>query len=184
MFSVKDIKETALFILVTIIVVLPIRIFVAQPFVVSGTSMYPTFDTGHYLIVDQITYKFSSPKRGDVVVFKYPEDTSKYFIKRIIGLPGETVEIKDNVVKIIKENDGNVIEQYLEEPYVKLQSNNISFLKLNDNEYFVMGDNRSASLDSRFWGPLDKEFIKGRALIRITPVKKIGILPGDVNFNF
>lgn len=180
----KDIKETISFILITIAIVLPIRMFVAQPFIVSGESMYPTFDTGHYLIVDQLSYKLSEPKRGDVVVFKYPEDTSKFFIKRIIGLPGETIEIIEGKVKITTTLDGVPMEHDLDEPYVKQFSGNVSPIKLQKGQYFVMGDNRSASLDSRVWGPLNENFIKGRALIRITPISQIGILPGNVNFNF
>src|SRR3989344_5716676 len=78
------------------IIVLPIRAYVAQPFVVSGRSMVPTFQNGQYLIVDEISYRFHSPQRGDVIIFKYPKDPTKYFIKRVIGLPGETVEIKGN----------------------------------------------------------------------------------------
>ncbi len=86
--------------LIAIIIVVPIRIFIAQPYIVAGASMDPTFGDGHYLIVDQLTYRFEEPKRGDIVIFKYPEDTSKFFIKRIIGLPGETVSIENGVLSI------------------------------------------------------------------------------------
>ena len=83
--------EVLQFLLIAAFIVLPIRLFIAQPFVVNGESMVPNFDTGQYLIVDQLSYHFEHPQRGDVIVFKYPYDTSKFFIKRVIGLPGETV---------------------------------------------------------------------------------------------
>ena len=91
-------KEILVFVAIALIIVVPIRIFIAEPFVVSGLSMYPTFDSGQYLIVDQFTYDFSNPRRGDVVIIKYPLDTSMYFIKRVIGLPGDTVSINSGVV--------------------------------------------------------------------------------------
>ena len=81
--------ETVKFAIFALVIVLPIRIYIAQPFIVSGSSMDPTFDNGHYLIVDQLSYRFEKPKRGEVIIFKYPNDPSKFFIKRIIGLPGE-----------------------------------------------------------------------------------------------
>ncbi len=83
----------------------PIRLFVAQPFIVSGASMDPTFETGEYLIVDQLSYHFDDPVRGQVVIFKYPKDESKYFIKRVIGLPGETVQIEGTDVTIFNESN-------------------------------------------------------------------------------
>jgi signal peptidase I len=169
--------ELVRFALIALIIVIPIRLFVAEPFVVSGSSMFPTFENGNYLIVDKISYRFHRPERDDVIVFKYPNDPSKYFIKRIIGLPGEKVEIKGSVVTIINADhpDGIVLDQ----PFVENNSENNSHYELGADEYFVMGDNRNASSDSRYWGPLNKKFITGQAFLRLLPVTKISINPGN-----
>jgi signal peptidase I len=162
--------------LIALVIVAPIRLFIAQPFVVSGSSMVPTFIDKDYLIVDEITYKFNDPKRDDVIIFRYPLDKSKFFIKRIIGLPGETVDIKGSVITITngEHKDGLVLDQ----PYVKNQKEDTVHTVLKDNEYFVMGDNRSASSDSRYWGAVPRKNIVGRALLRLLPFGEMGILPG------
>jgi signal peptidase I len=169
--------EIIRFAIITIIIVIPIRIFIAQPFVVSGTSMFPTFDNGDYLIIDEISYRLNDPSRYDVAVFKFPNDPDKYFIKRIIGLPNETVEIKGNSVTIY--NKENVNGFQIEQPYVKNKSDNNLRFELKENEYFVMGDNRVASSDSRYWGPVDRNLFAGRALLRLLPITQAGILPGN-----
>ncbi|MCX6753062.1 MAG: signal peptidase I [Candidatus Nomurabacteria bacterium] len=168
--------ELVRFAFIAIVIVIPIRIFVAQPFVVSGTSMVPTFQNGQYLIVDELTYNFKSPQRGDVVVFRYPGDTSKFFIKRIIGLPGETVDVKaEQTIITNKEHpEGFALDQ----SYVKNHSEDSAHRVLTNDEYFVMGDNRSGSSDSRYWGPVPKKLLVGRALIRLLPITKISFLPG------
>jgi len=175
--SVKGfLVEIAKFTVISILIVAPIRFFIAQPFIVRGESMDPTFANGQYLIVDEVTYYNNLPQRGDVVVFKYPKDESKYFIKRIIGLPGETVHITNGNVSISTES--NPTEIKLNEPYIQdLSFENISQL-VGDNEYFVMGDNRSNSLDSRIWGTLPKKNITGRVLVRLFPFQEIGLFPG------
>jgi len=172
-------KEIIGFGLLATAIVLPIRIFIAQPFIVNGESMYPTFKTGDYLIVDQLSYRLEDPKRGDVVVFKYPNDTTKFFIKRIIGLPNETVEIKGNKVTITTTNNEQI---ELPEDYVKLERENFQKTTLKEKQYFVMGDNRLASLDSRSWGPLPEELIAGRAFIRLLPANSIKLLPGSIEY--
>ncbi len=169
--------ELVRFALIALAVVIPIRLFIAEPFVVSGSSMVPTFENSNYLIVDKVTYKIMDPKRDDVVVFRYPLDQSKFFIKRIIGLPFETVDIKGSTVTII--NDAHKDGFVLDEPYVKNISNNTTHITLKSDEYFVMGDNRSGSSDSRFWGPVKKSLLTGRAFLRLLPVGEIGIFPGD-----
>ncbi len=169
--------ELLRFAFIALIIVLPIRTLIAEPFIVSGNSMVPTFENGNYLIVDKISYKLSKPQRDDVVVFKYPNDQTKFFVKRIIGLPNETVDIKGSVVTIT--NEKNPLGFKLDEPYVKNTANNDTHLKLNDDEYFVMGDNRSASSDSRYWGALKKNLLTGRAFLRLLPINKMGVLPGD-----
>ena len=169
--------ELVRFALIAIIIVIPIRLFIAQPFIVSGSSMDPTFENGQYLIVDQLSYRLESPKRGSVLIFRYPENPSKFFIKRIIGLPGETLELSNGKVTI--KNKEHPEGFMLNEPYVVYERSFTMQTILGSSQYFVMGDNRIGSLDSRFWGPLDKKFIIGRPLIRLLPINHVGILPGD-----
>jgi signal peptidase I len=171
------IGEILNFALLALIVVLPIRMFVAQPFIVSGASMETTFSTGQYLIVDQVSYRFEEPRRGEVIIFRYPKDPSKFFIKRIIGIPGDTVTVKGNAVTITNAEQPEGVT--LEEPYIldMAPTNNITET-LGEGEYFVMGDNRDASSDSRMWGVLQRDKIIGRAFLRLYPFTKAGIFPG------
>ncbi|MEO5635049.1 MAG: signal peptidase I, partial [Candidatus Paceibacterota bacterium] len=148
--SEQTFGELVRFAIIALAIVITLRIFVAEPFMVSGSSMFPTFENGNYLIIDKLSYKVSSPERDDVVVFKYPNDQTKYFIKRIIGLPNETVDIKGNAVTIT--NSAHLEGFTLDQPYVQNGANNITHLELKGDEYFVMGDNRNASSDSRYWG--------------------------------
>jgi signal peptidase I len=171
--------ELVRFALIALVIVIPIRVFVAEPFIVSGSSMVPTFENGDYLIIDKVSYMLGSPKRDDVVVFRYPGDTSKFFIKRIIGLPNETVDIKGNEVTIT--NGENKEGFKLEQPFVKNISNNDTHFELKNDEYFVMGDNRSASSDSRYWGAVEKDLLTGKALLRLLPVNKVDFWPGSFN---
>jgi signal peptidase I len=170
-------SELFRFAIITLFIVLPIRIYIAQPFIVSGSSMDPTFANGEYLIVDELTYRLEDPKRGDVIIFRFPQDTSKFFIKRIIGLPGETVEVSGQ--KITIENDAHPEGFSLDESYLLHQTYSNIRVKLSGDEYFVMGDNRPASSDSRIWGPLPKELIIGRALLRLLPISRASVLPGN-----
>jgi len=169
--------------LIALIIVVPVRFFIAQPYIVAGASMDTTFSDGHYIIVDQLTYRFEEPERGDVIVFKYPKDPSKYFIKRIIGLPGESVVIDKGAV-LIGKNATSTEGTLLPEPYVDEERKTTESLKriLEDDEYFVLGDNRAASSDSRVWGPLQERFIVGRAVIRILPITGVGLFPGQYTF--
>jgi len=172
-------REILTFVVLAIVIVVPIRLFVAQPFVVEGESMHPTFETGDYLIVDQLTYRFQEPERGDVVIFKYPNDTSVFYIKRLIGLPGETVHIDKGETSITK-TDGTVIR--LDESYVIAEDATYTLDRtLGPGQYFVMGDNRPKSSDSRAWGALPKEDIMGRAYLRLFPASELGVLPGAVS---
>ncbi len=175
-------KSTLTFIIILALIVIPVRVFVAKPFIVSGESMYPSFDTFHYLIIDQLTYRFAEPQRGDVIVFRYPQDTTRFFIKRIIGLPGETV-ILDNYDTII-ENDEYPDGFTLPEPYVLSDHQLSSHMRvtLESDEYFVMGDNRAASSDSRYWGALEKQHISGRAFVRLFPFTQIGVSPAQYTY--
>jgi len=165
--------------LLALLIVLPIRAFVAEPFIVSGSSMAPTFENGDYLIIDKLSYELGSPDRYDVAVFRYPADPEKFFIKRIIGLPNETVDIHGNTVTITTINGKNKESFNLEQPFVKNTSSNEIHFELKEGEYFVLGDNRGASSDSRYWGAVAEDLIQGRALVRLFPVDKINILPGN-----
>jgi signal peptidase I len=174
--------EIVQFALIALLIVLPIRMFIAQPFIVSGASMEETFHTGEYLIVDQVTYRFNKPTRGDVIIFRYPRDPSKFFIKRIIGLPGDTITIDGNVVTIFSDQFPEGVA--LEESYIKsMEPNTVQTETLGDREYFVMGDNRDQSSDSRVWGVLQEENIIGRALVRLFPVNQVEFLPGFVRYD-
>ncbi len=166
------------FALITALIVLPIRFFIAQPFIVSGPSMEPTFNNNDYLIVDEISYRFEKPKRGEVIVFKRPEE-KKYLIKRIIGLPGETLEIFGDsiVIKNAERPEGFILDQSF---VVNAKSEPKKTVILSDTHYFVLGDNRPVSYDSRGWGALDEENIIGRPFLRLYPFNQIGIFPGKI----
>lgn len=175
----KEFWELFRFAIIAVLIVIPIRVFVAQPFIVSGLSMYPTFNNAQYLVVDELSYRFESPERDDVIVFRYPLDTTKFFIKRIIGLPGETVDIK-NGDQITITNKDNPQGFLLSEPFVQNESTTgDTHIVLADDQYFVMGDNRTASSDSRYWGPVPRNLIIGRVFLRLLPFNEIGIWPGD-----
>jgi signal peptidase I len=172
-------SEMFKFTLFALLVVLPIRMFVAQPYIVSGVSMDTTFADGEYIIVDQISYKFEDPHRGDVIIFKYPKDETKNFIKRVIGLPGETVTIEGTTVTI--KNKDYPLGFKLQEPYINSRNEkeeNMS-VTLRPGQYFVMGDNRRQSSDSRAWGTLPRTNIIGRPLVRLFPFTRIDLLPGS-----
>jgi signal peptidase I len=175
--KIQSFWELVRFALIALVIVIPIRILVAEPFIVSGNSMVPTFENNDYLIVDKLSYELGNIKRDDVVVFHYPYDTTKFFIKRIIGLPNETVDIKGNEVTITNASHPNGFK--LDQPFVKNPANNDTHFVLTNSEYFVMGDNRPESSDSRYWGAVDKKFMVGRAFFRLWPINKIDILPGN-----
>lgn len=170
--------ETIRFVLIALIIVIPIRMFIAQPFIVSGASMDPTFATGQYLIVDEISYIIGEPLRGDVVIFKYPINPKQYFIKRLIGLPGETVIVNELGQVFIKDATGK-ITLTMKEPYVEFTKNDSVERTLGEDEYFLMGDNRAGSFDSRIWGPVKRDLLVGRAFLRLFPLAKVEILPGE-----
>lgn len=161
--------EISKIVIIALLIVIPIRYFLFQPFFVKGQSMEPNFEGGDYLIVDEISYRFREPQRGEVVVFKYPESPSQRYIKRIIGLPGETVEIKDGKVIIYKDKESWVLDESKYLPLFLETSGNTQII-LEQKEFFVLGDNRPVSSDSRRWGSLPREDIIGRVFFRAWPI--------------
>lgn len=174
----KQFFDLLRFIVVVLAIIIPLRLLIAQPFIVSGDSMSPTLDSKNYLIVDQVSYRFHDPKRGDVIVFTPPHDPNKFYIKRIIGLPGETVTLDGTSIHIVnnEQPEGFTID---EEPYISYPVSTSQEVTLDSDEFFVMGDNRPNSSDSRFWGPLNEADVVGRAWLRLLPIKDIGLHPGD-----
>lgn len=163
-----------------VVVVIPIRIFVISPFVVDGESMHPTFENLDYLIVDELVYNFSNPARGDVIVFRYPNNPSIFYIKRIIGLPGETVSIDHGTITVTSVTGA---KQTLTEPYiVNEDATYTKKVTLNPDDYFVMGDNRPNSSDSRVWGPLPRKNIIGRVDLRLLPFSTSSFSPGATTY--
>jgi signal peptidase I len=166
---------------ISLAIILPVRYFLIQPFYVKGASMEPNFHDHEYLIIDEISYRFNAPARGQVIVFRYPKNPQEYFIKRVIGLPGEEVQIKDG--KIIIFNDANPNGLTLDESYLPagLETMDVASakLKLGANEYFVLGDNRNNSKDSRSFGAVDKSFITGKVLFRGWPLNEITLFDNN-----
>jgi signal peptidase I len=171
--------EIAKIVLLALVIVVPIRYFLFQPFLVRGQSMEPTFHNNDYLIIDEISYRFREPERGEVIVFKYPRNTSQRFIKRIIGLPGETIEIKEGEVFIIKDDSVQVLD---ESSYISssMKTPGNTSVTLSEDEYFVLGDNRRVSADSRNWGSLDYEYIIGRVFFRAWPITALALIEEPV----
>jgi signal peptidase I len=167
------------FTLGALLIVVAIRSYIAQPFIVSGLSMYPTFDNANYLIIDEISYRFEQPARGDVLVFRYPGDPSIFYIKRIIGLPGEKI-VSTNGIITVYPNASSTVGVTLSEPYLSPEhlSNDSWTISLGPTQYWMMGDNRNESSDSRSWGPLDRSYFIGRPVLRLYPFDNISIFPG------
>src|SRR3989339_252434 len=159
--------EVAKVVIISLAIIIPIRYFLIQPFYVKGTSMEPNFKQYEYLIINQLAYRLHDPVRGEVVVLRNPQDLSQFFIKRVIGLPGETVEVKNRHVYI----NGKQLD---ESTYLASDVETWGNIKttLGSNQYFVFGDNRAASLDSRIIGPITREEIIGKAWLRAWPFNR------------
>lgn len=161
--------------LIALAVIIPVRFYLFQPFIVTGQSMQPNFHDGEYLIIDEISYRFHAPKRGDVVVIQSPQDNSQFFIKRLVGLPKETVEIADGKVRIVNEQNPNgfvLTEDYLPGTVATYGNNQVT---LSADQYYYLGDNRMASSDARVFGPVNSKAIVGRVLIRAFPLNKFQV---------
>jgi signal peptidase I len=169
--------------LLALCLALVIRFFVAAPYVVSGSSMEPNFENWDYLITDRVSYRFEDPQRGDIIVFHLPQEYTRTLIKRIIGLPGETVSVDAKGIYI--KNAAEPSGFYLNEPY--LAQENLGgpmgmTVTLKPDEYFVLGDNRHVSSDSRSWGTLPRADIIGRVILRLLPFSKINVLPAEARY--
>lgn len=152
-----------------------IRYYLFKPFYVKGASMEPNFHEKEYLIIDELSFRFREPVRGEVIVFRFPEDPKEYFLKRVIGLPGETVKVQDGKVYIYNQENPEgfeLKESYLPETLIT-QGDRTS--KVGENQLFVLGDNRPNSFDSRRFGPIDKSLVVGRAWLRGWPLNKLSI---------
>lgn len=158
-------------VVIALVIVIPIRYFVFQPFFVRGQSMEPNFHHGDYLIVEKVSFRFREIKRGEVIVFRPSNQFASAFIKRIIGLPGETIEIRDGIVYIQEQ----ALVEYTYIPKNLKTTGDIEII-LAENEFFVLGDNRGASLDSRKWGALQREDIVGRVYLRAWPVNAFAVI--------
>ena len=172
--------EVAKIIIIALAIIKPIHYFLLQPFYVKGASMEPNFYDAQYLIIDELSYRFTPVKRGDVVVFRYPRDPREFFIKRIIGLPGERVKVNDGKVAIFKNpasNTGLILDDsdYLGNTPTLGQIDVV----LSKDQYYLLGDNRGASLDSRIFGAVDKRFIIGRVWIRGWPLANFKIFDNE-----
>ena len=161
------IQEFLIIVVLAVIIVVPIRMFIFQPFLVKGSSMEPNFHNGDYLIIDEISFRLRTPQRGEVIVFKYPENPSQKFIKRIIGLPGETIEVNEGKVRITGPQEDFVLDENVYLSGVKTIG--VDTLKLAADEYFVLGDNREHSSDSRYWGSVPRANLIGRVWWRVIP---------------
>ncbi len=170
-------------VVISLAIIVPVRYFLIKPFYVKGASMEPNFHDHEYLIIDEISYRFGQPQRGDIVVFKDPFDSGQYFIKRIIGLPKERIRVSGGNVYVY--NEKNPQGAVLEEPYLLPGLKTIGEIELTlaDGEYYVLGDNRMASLDSRAFGPMKEDSFVGRVLWRGWPVNKVGFIINNIEYN-
>jgi len=161
----NKIFETVKVIIISLAIILPVRTFLIEPFYVKGTSMEPNYHSYDYLLINKLKYRISSPQRGDIVVAKFSDD-KPYVIKRVVGLPEDTVEIKDKKIHITEKN-GNSFD--LQENYLDLENikNETLTFKIPTDNYLILGDNRKVSLDGRQQGPLAKDHIKGKVMAKV-----------------
>lgn len=164
--------EVLQIIIISSAIIIPIRYFLIQPFYVKGASMEPNFLDHEYLIIDELSYRFRQPERGEVVVFRYPRNPSDFFIKRVLGLPGETIEISDGIITVFNTEYPNGIK--ISESYLgDVRTLGTKRVTLSSDEYYVMGDNREESMDSRSFGPVKKTFLIGRVWFRGLPLTRL-----------
>ena len=193
----ESLLSLSIYLVVALGLAVLIRAFVAAPYVVSGSSMEPNFQDWNYLIVEKMTtcipftspekcFDFGEPQRGDVIVLKLPEDTSRALIKRVIGLPGDTVILSGSKPTVTIVNASHPNGFVLNEPYIS--SANYGgptdmTINLQADQYFVLGDNRNVSADSRSWGILPRQDVVGRVILRLYPLNEIGITPAEARYD-
>ena len=171
-------------VVISFIIILAVRYFLIEPFYVKGASMEPNFFDHQYLVIEKVSYRFNEPRRGDVVVFRYPADPKQFFIKRVMGLPGEHIRIENGGVYLAATG----ADQLIPESYIasttktELPLKGYGDVTLGNDEYFLMGDNRTESLDSRVFGPVKYDFIIGRTWVRGWPFNQIKIF-GSPDYN-
>ena len=170
-------------VVISLAIIVPVRYFLIKPFYVKGASMEPNFYDHEYLIIDEITYRFSAPERGDSVVFRFPLDPGQHFIKRIIGLPNEKIKIADGKIYIFNQAkpEGEVLNENYLLPAMKTLGE--VEVQLGADEYYLLGDNRTASLDSRIFGPVKRQFIVGRTFLRGWPLERVGLILNNLEYN-
>lgn len=170
-------------VLIALAIIIPVRYFLVQPFYVKGASMEPNFEDNEYLIIDEISYRFRQPERGEIVVFRYPKNPSQFFIKRVVGLPGDQVDIAGGAVTITNATwpQGRVLDESTYLPEDVTTSSDMTVV-LSEDEYFVLGDNRSSSLDSRRFGPIHASDIVGRTWVRAWPLDRWTVF-GDASYS-
>lgn len=174
--------ETIKVVILSLAIIIPVRYFLIQPFFVNGQSMEPNFEDKDYIIVNRLDYRLNKPKRGDVIVFLYPKDFERgvrtYFIKRVVGLPNETVQVKNDTVTIYNDAypEGFILDETGYLPAYQETKGDVR-MKLDPDEYFVLGDNRLHSSDSRVWGPLHGSLLSGRAAVRLWPLDEVAKIP-------
>ncbi len=172
--------ETIELAVLALIVVFPIRYFIFQPFVVSGNSMQPNFEHRDYLLIDEISFRFNEPERGEVVVFKAPQRPSTNYIKRIIGLPNEVIEVSQGKIYVCSDNgEKEMLDESKYLPETLITSGEMTIV-LEQDEYFVLGDNRLFSSDSRTWGVLPRENIIGKVFFRALPINNLAFIENPV----
>jgi len=167
--------ETIKVVIISLAIIVPVRFFLIQPFYVQGASMEPNFFDNEYLVIDEISYRFNEPQRGDIIVFRYPRDPKQFFIKRIIGMPGEEIQIRDGQIRIIPlEGEGYILgeSEYLPK---EIKTKGLINVRLKADEYYVLGDNRNSSLDSRSFGSLEKDAIVGKVWLRGWPLSRVTV---------
>ncbi len=171
-------------VLISLAIIIPVRYFLIQPFYVRGASMEPNFHDYEYLIIDEISYRFNEVERGEVIVFRYPKHPQEYFIKRVIAVPGETVKIKNGLVYVYNQENprGFILDENYLPNNTKTHGLEGKEVELKEDEYFVLGDNRDSSKDSRSFGAVNKSFIIGKVWIRGWPLDKAEIFKYNINY--
>lgn len=167
----KEIFDWVIAIVAAVLLSFLIRQYIFQPSQVKMSSMFPTLKENEIILVNKLTYKLREPQRGDIIVFQ-PPNSQEHYVKRIIGLPGEEIEIRNGGVYINQER--------VEEPYISVETDGLfNPTQLSDNEYFVMGDNRQNSMDSRAFGPISSQTIVGKAILVYWPLQEIKSLSSN-----